>query len=80
MWIHTTVWHRGNMDEYTIAEAAQLLRMSVNGVRLRIRRGDMQARRIGARLLVIPASEVERWKQRGRLKPGPKPRAQERNS
>lgn len=64
------------MNEMTIAEAAKALGMSEVGVRLRIRRGDMRARRMGARLWVIPAEEVERWRKLGKQRPGPKPRAQ----
>ena len=60
----------------TVDEVATALSLSVAGVRRRIQRGDMRARRAGARLWLIPRSEVERWQVIGRLKPGPKPRQQ----
>jgi excisionase family DNA binding protein len=57
----------------TVQEAAEALGLSIRGVRERIERGEMQAQRMGARLWVIPRGEVERWRGRGKLKPGPKP-------
>ena len=62
------------MDEYTVTEAAAALGLTRNGVLKRIKRGDMAARRIGGRFLVIPAAEIERWKALGPQKPGPKRR------
>ena len=65
------------MDEYlTVEEAAAALGMSARAIRNRIERGDMQAQRLGARLWAIPRAEVERWHERGRLHPGPKPKKQ----
>ena len=61
-------------DYLTVTEAAAVLGMSERALRNRIERGDMQAERAGARILLIPRAEVERWQQIGRLKPGPKPR------
>lgn len=60
--------------ELTVEEAAALLGLSVAGVRRRIQRGDLKARRVGARLWLIPREEVERAQSAGKLKPGPKPR------
>ena len=62
------------MDEYTVTEAATALGLTRNGVLKRIKRGDMAARRIGGRFLVIPAAEIERWKSLGPKKPGPRRR------
>ena len=61
-------------DLMTIAEVASALGMDESTVRRRIRRGDMQAVRAGARVWLIPREEVDRWRVIGRLKPGPKPR------
>ena len=57
----------------TVQQAAEALGMSVRGIRERIERGEMQAERLGARVWAIPREEVERWRQLGRQKPGPKP-------
>ena len=65
------------LDVYTIEQAAEALGMSVGGIRLRIKRGDMIAQRIGARVLAIPGHEVRRWQEQGKLKPGPKRKASE---
>ena len=63
------------MDEVmTVAEAAAMLGITPGAVRFRIARGDMKAQRVGARLLLIPVSEVERLRNAGKFKPGPKPR------
>ncbi len=56
----------------TISEAAALLCISEQSVRQRIRRDHLAARRVGARLWLIPRAEVERASRAGRLKPGPK--------
>jgi excisionase family DNA binding protein len=61
------------MDYMTVQQAAEALGMSRRGVQERIDRGEMQAERAGARLWLIPITEVERWKSMGRQKPGPKP-------
>ncbi len=60
------------MDYVTVWQAAELLGLSVRGIRERITRGEMRAERLGARVWAIPVAEVERWKVIGRLKPGPK--------
>lgn len=64
------------MDELTIAEAAARLGLSERVVRHRAQRGYLPARRVGARLLLIPADAVEAMRGTGPLKPGPKPRAE----
>jgi excisionase family DNA binding protein len=62
------------MDEYlTVTQAAESLGLSTSGVRVRLERGVMLGRRIHPRLWLVPKSEVERWQQRGKLRPGPKP-------
>ena len=58
----------------TVREAAEALGMSMRGINERIERGDMRAERLGARVWAIPRDEVERWRQLGRQKPGPKRR------
>ena len=75
MVLRDSICYSGAMDGVTIAEAARVLGMSENGIRRRIQRGDMVAERVGARLLVIPTHEVERWRKLGRQRPGPKPLA-----
>jgi len=59
-------------EEMTVQEAAASLGVSVPGIQRRIQRGDMKARRVGARVYVIPRAEVERWRQLGKRRPGPK--------
>ena len=39
----------------------------------RVRRGLMAGLNVNGRLLLIPRHEVEAWRGRGRLRPGPKP-------
>ena len=58
----------------SVSEAAAAMGISVTALRDRIRNGQVQAERVGKRVLLIPESEVERLRGRGRLKPGPKPR------
>jgi excisionase family DNA binding protein len=60
-------------DLLTIAEAAAVLGLTVRGVQERVRRRHMHGVRVSPRLWLIPRSEVERAKEAGRLKPGPKP-------
>lgn len=60
------------MDVYTVAAAARELGITEQALRHRIRRGEVRAQRIGARLWVIEKEEVERWRNQGRLKPGRK--------
>jgi excisionase family DNA binding protein len=61
------------MEYVTVQQAADELGLSLRGIRERIRRGDMRAERLGERVWAIPREEVERWKQLGRQRPGPKP-------
>jgi excisionase family DNA binding protein len=46
--------------EYTIGEAAEILGYSHSGLWKRIHRRECQARKVGQRLHLIPASEVRR--------------------
>jgi excisionase family DNA binding protein len=62
------------MEYISVEQAASELSLSVRAIRLRIQRGDMQAIRIGQRVWAIPSDEVERWKELGRQRPGPKPK------
>ena len=48
--------------EYTADEAAALLGLTPEGVRSAIKEGRLQTRKIGARLHVITAAELERYK------------------
>ena len=61
------------MEFVSVEQAASELGLSVRAIRLRIPRGDMLATRIGQRVWAIPREEVERWRQLGRQRPGPKP-------
>ena len=58
----------------TVAQAAEALGLTPDGVRDRIRRGYIRAVRINPRLLMIPREEVEKWRGKGKLKTGPKPK------
>jgi excisionase family DNA binding protein len=60
----------------TVIQAARTLGLSPAGIRRRIERGEMKAELISPRLYLIPAEEVERWQQLGKLKPGPRPGSQ----
>jgi excisionase family DNA binding protein len=62
------------MEYMTVAQAAAELGMSARAVRNRIERGEMKAEQLNPRLLLIPRAEVDRWREIGRLRPGPKPR------
>lgn len=59
-----------------MTQAAAELGLTDRGVRHRIERGEMAAELINPRLLLIPRVEVERWKERGRVRPGRKRRPQ----
>jgi excisionase family DNA binding protein len=63
------------MEYVTVRQAADELGLSLRSIRERIRRGDMRAERLGERVWAIPREEVERWKQLGRQRPGPNPKA-----
>ena len=63
------------MPEYmTVAEAARALGVTERAIHKRIAGGLIHAERFGAHVWQVPASEVERWREIGRLKPGRKPR------
>jgi len=62
------------MEYVTVEQAAAALGLSVRAIRARIARGDMRAERLGQRVWAIPLAEIERWRDLGRQKPGPKPR------
>jgi excisionase family DNA binding protein len=63
------------MDEFiTVGDAARELGIGRSALHSRIKRGEIRAIRVSPRLLLIPRSEVERWRDKGKLKPGPKPR------
>ena len=61
----------------SVTEAAAAMGISVTALYDRIRNGQVQAERIGRRVLLIPASEVDRLRGAGRMKPGPKPQQSE---
>jgi excisionase family DNA binding protein len=64
------------MDEFmTVTQAADTLGLAVSTVRTRLEHGVMQGLRVHARLWLIPRSEVERWRQLGKQRPGRKPRS-----
>lgn len=65
-----------DIDEMlTVAEAARELGISHAGVHRRLVRGDMRGRLMHGRLWLVSRAEVERWKERGKLSPGPKRRS-----
>ena len=61
----------------TVSEAAAELGLTVHAVAKRLRQGTMHGEQVHPRLWLIPREEVERAKAMGKLKPGPKPRAEE---
>ena len=61
-------------DMLTVAEAAEELGLTVRGVQERLLRGAMRGERLTPRMWVIPREEVERWRGKGKMKPG-RPRA-----
>jgi excisionase family DNA binding protein len=69
-----------NRELLTVAEAASVLGVSIRTVQARLARGDMQGERVHRHLWLIPRSEVERLRGRGKFKTGPKPRTQEEDS
>jgi excisionase family DNA binding protein len=65
------------MDDYlTVTQAAAELGLAVSTLRTRLERGVMVGQRVHSRLWLIPRAEVERWRARGKLRPGPKPQAE----
>ncbi len=61
---------------YTVAQAARVLGVDPTAVRAALRRGTLGGERVGARVWLIPISEVERRRvqRAGKRKPGPRPR------
>lgn len=64
----------------TTKEAAEALGLTLRGVQDRIKAGTLRAERVGARGWIIPRSEIERLRDAGKFKPGPKPRTQTADS
>jgi excisionase family DNA binding protein len=63
------------MPEYlTVNEAAKELGLSARTVHKRIAEGVMRAERFGSLVWMIPEDEIERQREIGRRKPGPKPK------
>ncbi len=58
----------------TVTEAAAELGVSGATINKRLQRGDMRGVKVNSRLWLIPAEELDRWRNRGKLKPGPKPK------
>jgi len=56
----------------SVSDAAAAIGISVTALYDRIRAGQVQAQRVGQRVLLIPAAEIERLRGTGRMKPGPK--------
>ena len=56
----------------SVSDAAAAIGISVTALYDRIRAGQVQAERVGQRVLLIPAAEIERLRGTGRMKPGPK--------
>lgn len=65
-----TVTEEAGKDLYTVTEAAEELGISVSAVQVRLRRGQMQGIRPSPRIWLVARTEIERWRDRGRLKPG----------
>jgi excisionase family DNA binding protein len=61
-------------DMLTVTEAAALLGIETSVLRRRLRLGIMDAVQVNPRLWLIPRDEVERWKGKGKLRPGRKPK------
>ena len=57
-------------DMATVTQAAEELGISRRAVLLRIKNGDMQAERVGPKAILIPRSEIARWKAIGKRKGG----------
>ena len=66
-------------DYMTVSEAARELGVSSRAIHKRIAEGTMRAERFGALVWQIPVAEVERWRELGKQKPGPKPRQRQAN-
>ena len=59
-------------DYMTVSEAARELGVTERAIHKRITSGHMHAERFGERAVLIPVEEVNRWRDIGRLKTGPK--------
>jgi excisionase family DNA binding protein len=59
-------------DLITVSEAAAILGISNRAVSKRLENGHMRGERVHPRLWLIPREEVDRWREIGRMKPGPK--------
>ena len=59
-----------DFDIMTVAEAAKELGLSERAVQDRLQRGVMRGRRIGERVWVVSRAEVDKWKGRGKIRPG----------
>ena len=58
------------MDEYlTVVDAAEAMGITPRALRWRIERGDVRAERVNPRLWLVPADEVARWRELGKLRP-----------
>jgi excisionase family DNA binding protein len=61
-------------DRMTPAQAAEELGITTRAVQDRLKRGLMRGTNYGGRVWLIDRTEVERMKQTGPLKRGPKPK------
>lgn len=57
----------------SVQEAARVLGVHENTIRYRLERGLMRGDRVLGRVWLIPRDEVERWKGKGKQRPGRKP-------
>ncbi len=64
-------------DLLTVSEAATELGLTPVGVARRLQRGYMRGIKVNPRLWLVEREEVERAKAMGKIKPGPKPKAEE---
>ena len=62
----------------TITEASAVLEVPLRTLRYRLLHGFVHGERIHARLWLIPRAEVERWRGRGDLPRGRRPRGRGR--
>lgn len=61
---------RGYAMEYlTTTEAAKVIGIPTRTLLNRIKAGIIQAERAGPRAWLVPRTEVEKWRNRGRLRP-----------